>query len=200
MRLVIIDFEATCWKYKPKNPTQEIIEIGYVIAELPSLERLEAGSIIVRPVFNPKLSKFCTKLTSITQDMVKKGIKFSKALAMFAETLKPGDIFGSWGAFDKKILHNNCQVFGDVYPFQTNHINVKTLVGKLMSDTALHWTRRGGGLMSAVQKLNIDFEGKWHRGGDDAINILNVIVACQDYLDHSGRELSFADEIIELSE
>lgn len=191
MRFFIIDVEATCWEQKPTDLVQEIIEFGCTIATLPDLNRIKTHSILVKPCIHPNLSDFCTELTGITQEMIDKdGVSYYLAHEELSDMICDGDIMGSWGAFDRKIIRSNCHIHDCEYPFKTGHVNLKPMVAQLM-----RWESRGVGLMTAIQRLNMEFEGKWHRGVDDARNILSILKATQDHLDYNGSNNSVAKEI-----
>ena len=66
--LLVIDFEATCGAKGSEPKPQEIIE--FPCALLNTNKGFEIEAIFheyVRPVHNPKLTRFCTELTGITQ-------------------------------------------------------------------------------------------------------------------------------------
>ena len=72
MRILIIDLEATCWENasREQRNDMETIEIGCAVVEPYTMKLLHEIDIIVKPAFHPKLTNFCTELTSITQEMV----------------------------------------------------------------------------------------------------------------------------------
>lgn len=200
MSLCITDFEATCWNYRPRNPTQEIIEIGCVRIDPETLDEIDSICVLIKPKYNPKLSKFCTRLTNITQEMIdSQGVKFGEGLSKWAATIKPDDVFCSWGDFDRKILMNNCKLFRNPYPFRTRHINIKPFIGRVMINAGKMWEKTGCGLATAVQRVNLTFEGVQHRGIDDARNIVNVMREIQAILDYSGEEISLGKKLVEMS-
>ncbi len=65
--LLILDFEATCDVKKGNNKPQEIIEFPCLKLDSRTLEIEGAFHQYVSPTAHPKLSKFCTELTGITQ-------------------------------------------------------------------------------------------------------------------------------------
>ena len=69
--LAIIDFEATCCDKNsfPRNE-MEIIEIGMVIVDYDTFEKVSEFQSFVKPVRHDKLTAFCKNLTSITQETV----------------------------------------------------------------------------------------------------------------------------------
>eukprot|EP00494_Astrolonche_serrata_P033168 UN33437 len=71
--IAVLDFEATCEKNQRINP-QEIIEFPVMLVDTSLNQVVATFHEYVRPIHNPKLSKFCTELTGITQQMVTKHI------------------------------------------------------------------------------------------------------------------------------
>jgi len=63
---IIYDLEATCWRSRAPKQV-EIIEIGAVKVD-ENLEIISEFCLFVRPLLHPEISKFCTQLTSITQN------------------------------------------------------------------------------------------------------------------------------------
>jgi 3'-5' exoribonuclease 1 len=76
--LVVVDLEATCWP--PADPRgredMEIIEIGALLVETPSLEPVDEFDSFVRPLRHPTLSDFCKELTSIDQEDIDQAAPF----------------------------------------------------------------------------------------------------------------------------
>lgn len=67
--ILVCDFEATCESGSVDYP-HEIIEFPVVVLDTASLQVVAEFHSYVRPVMNPKLTRFCTELTGITQQMV----------------------------------------------------------------------------------------------------------------------------------
>ena len=69
--VLIVDVESTCWK-KHKNPPgeqSEIIEIGICTYHIETGEIKDKKSIFIKPT-ESTVSPFCTKLTTITPEML----------------------------------------------------------------------------------------------------------------------------------
>ena len=65
--ILIVDVECTCWPTEPPpGETSEIIEIGLALVDVPALQILQTGDIMVRPQ-RSKVSDYCTQLTTLTQ-------------------------------------------------------------------------------------------------------------------------------------
>ena len=89
--LVVLDFEWTCDnKVKGFGPL-EIIEFPSVLVSCAYPPKaVSQFQVYCRPVVNPTLSKFCTSLTAITQEMVASSCPLSiHALARFRSTCPP---------------------------------------------------------------------------------------------------------------
>lgn len=191
MRLVVTDFEATCWDRKTVAPNeysallakQEIIEIGCCFVTISELQIVHKMGIIVRPIFYPQLSDFCKNLTGITQLEVDSGAPFADAVASWVGLAEKGDLFCSWGDFDRKILEKNCRLLGVSYPWD-NHLNLKKLVAEELNLNPASISRR-------CNELNVPFVGKRHRGLDDAENIVSILEAlCERLFEDFGEILS----------
>jgi inhibitor of KinA sporulation pathway (predicted exonuclease) len=162
MKILVVDLEATCWKdgIAPKGEHQEIIEIGYCLFDLTTLERSDKTSILIIPT-RSRVSKFCTDLTSLTQEQVDQGITFYEACDQI-EHYKHLP-WSAWGDWDLKIMKNQCKAFGVQMPFSSRHINIKQLFSTVFNVKKL-------GMQEALKICNIQLEGHHHRGHDDAWN------------------------------
>jgi len=186
-RLLIVDLEATCWeRAQHRAEDMETIEIGAVLVDPrePATAPLEFERL-VRPMHRPQLSEFCVRLTGIRQADVDAARGFTEVLSEFCAWF--GDpqavLFASWGRFDRRQLESDCARHAWLYPFGERHLNLK------------HWCAarlgtRPGGLAQAVAKCGLTFDGRHHRGLDDARNIWRVARAA------GGDELrTLADEV-----
>jgi inhibitor of KinA sporulation pathway (predicted exonuclease)/RNA:NAD 2'-phosphotransferase (TPT1/KptA family) len=77
--LLVLDFEATCDDDRKFRP-QEVIEFPIVCVDTKTLKCETLFHRYVRPITNRKLTKFCTKLTGITQEVVDSSKPFSNIL------------------------------------------------------------------------------------------------------------------------
>jgi len=171
--VLVIDVESTCWEppeFQPKNEISEIIEIGIAVVNINDLQIKENESIIIRPQ-KSKVSKFCTKLTTLTQEYVNQGVTFEAAMAILRKNYDSENrTFISWGDYDRKMFERNSRDYGVKYPFGPRHMNLKN------SFTLLHGLEREPGLDNALDYLGMKLEGTHHRGVDDARNIANVFI------------------------
>lgn len=171
--VLVIDVETTCWEppeIQPENEIQEIIEIGIAVVNINKLEIVDNTSIIVRPQ-NSKLSKFCTQLTTLTQEYVDQGCTFQAACQILKKNYNANNsTFVSWGDFDRKMFERNCQHYDCKYPFGPRHLNLKNTF------TVLHGLDREPGMDGALEHLKLNLEGTHHRGIDDTKNIAKILI------------------------
>ena len=112
---VIYDTEYTAWEgsresnWKLPGEYREIIEIGAVRAFVRGNKIIvkEEFSVLVKPIINPKLSLYITKLCGITQKMIdKEGVLFDNAWKRFLKFTKGAMKVLSFGE-DNLILKEN---------------------------------------------------------------------------------------------
>lgn len=81
---MVLDFEFTTYGDKaygkPRAFFPEIIEIGAVLLDVSSLNIEPLYQSFVRPLFFPRLTPECTRLTQISQQDVDGGVALSPAL------------------------------------------------------------------------------------------------------------------------
>lgn len=189
--ILVVDLEATCWENNVDGldrrqtvDDMEIIEFGCVLAKT-SGRIVDTRSFLVRPQVHPKLSSFCTHLTTITQKDVDASPIYDDVVKQIDTWLATYDLFawGSWGQYDKNQIeaerrrHNRCPAFNYL-----PHINLKKLWRK---DNGTGKSRKGG-LRSALSFHDLTFEGTQHRGIDDARNIAKLL----HFLDFEGVKSS----------
>lgn len=173
-KIIVIDIEATCWNGKtPPNQVSEIIEFGISVLNTDTGEITQNQGILVKPE-RSKVSPFCTELTTITQELLDtEGISFEEACAKLRNEYKAKEyVWASYGAYDLKMIKNQCKIRGVEYPLSQEHINVKELFSKVKVLT------RKVGMKGALHILDIPLEGTHHRGVDDAKNIAKVLDWC----------------------
>ena len=169
---LVIDLEATCCNdgQFPREE-MEIIEIGAVVADGRTFEPIDEFQTFVRPTRHTALTDFCRELTGIGQADVDSADGFPEAMNRLSEWLagSPDAIFCSWGEYDRRQFERDCVCHAVAWPFGDQHVNLKK-----------HYTdqfglKRGGGFGHALSKHNLTFEGRPHRGIDDARNIVRML-------------------------
>jgi inhibitor of KinA sporulation pathway (predicted exonuclease) len=175
---LVIDLEATCddGERMPREET-EIIEIGAVLCEQESLKNVAEFQTFVRPLRHPKLTPFCTRLTTITQEQVAAAPTFSVAVQRLGAWLRDKGamgqvVFCSWGDYDKNQLAREERRNGIRLPLGTEHMNLKESFRRRSGDDK----KLGTG--QALVRVALRFEGTAHRGIDDARNIARLLPYC----------------------
>jgi len=118
----VVDLEATCCDQDPVTIAREqteTIEIGAVMVDGADLVPIVEFQAFIRPVRNPQLTKFCTDLTTITQNDVDQAKTFPKVFGEFLDWANgfPGWLFSSWGAYDVTQIPRDCAYWGIDPPF-----------------------------------------------------------------------------------
>jgi len=173
-KIIVIDLEATCWDGKiPSGQVNEIIEIGICILDTVKGEISKNKGILIKPE-RSEVSEFCTKLTTITQNMLDlEGISFEEACIKLREEYNPKEYtWASYGFYDLNMFKKQCKFRNIEYPLSQEHINVKELFSKVKGLT------KKVGMNEALNMLNIELEGTHHRGIDDARNIAKILYWC----------------------
>lgn len=172
----VLDLEATCCDDGSiRRQDTEIIEIGAVLCDAYTLEPVEELQCFVKPVRHPKLTRFCTELTSITQAQVDAGVTLAKALSMLGKWFTRGEtLFCSWGDYDRNQFAIEARRNGLRLPFGPDHLNLKRAFSERRGESKQH------GMAEALRLAGIRLSGTHHRGIDDARNIAKLLPLCVD--------------------
>ncbi|MHC4875585.1 MAG: 3'-5' exonuclease [Planctomycetota bacterium] len=172
--ILVIDLEATCSDdNRVPREEMEIIEIGAVLASGQQWSPVAEFQTFVQPVRNPELTDFCCELTGITPADIAGAPPFADAMQSLGRWLEewPEAVFGSWGGYDKRQFQRDCEYHSVDYPFGERHINLK-------EEFAVRFRlKHGRGLQHVLADQGIEFEGRPHRGIDDARNITRLLPA-----------------------
>lgn len=150
----------------------EIIEFGCALATRQG-DLIDSRSFLVRPTRYPELSEFCQSLTGITQEMVDQAPTFPEVVVALNEWLgKPSYdfVWCSWGNYDRRHIAEQCRQEGVAaivmdYP----HLNLKRIWRRTTGQ------KRRNGLANALAYHGMAFEGRLHRGVDDARNMVRLL-------------------------
>jgi inhibitor of KinA sporulation pathway (predicted exonuclease) len=169
---LVLDLEATCCDQGtiPREET-EIIEIGAVMVQASTLQLVDEFCTFVRPVLHPRLTAFCTEMTSIAQQQVDSAPLLAEALLHIRRWAEqyPRYLFCSWGDYDRNQIEHECQRAGIPYPFAGDHLNLKVLFSQQQG------LQKRFGMAGALRKVGLPLEGTHHRGIDDARNIARLL-------------------------
>jgi inhibitor of KinA sporulation pathway (predicted exonuclease) len=169
---LVVDLEATCDDQDSiPRAESEIIEIGAVVVDPAALVPLAEFQTFVRPQRHPRLTPFCTRLTSITQAQVDNAPRFPEALARLDEFIRPHRPvrFCSWGDYDRNQLSRDAARHGVRLPLGQEHVNLKEAFRRAAGDAK----KLGTG--QALTRVGLRFEGTAHRGIDDARDIAHLL-------------------------
>lgn len=179
---LVVDLEATCDEdHRIPREQTEIIELGAVLCDGATLLPQAEFQTFVKPVRHPRLTPFCTRLTSITQADVDAAPGFASAMqklaAFLRERTQPGPsasafTFCSWGDYDRQQLGRDERRHGVRVPLGSQHLNLK----EAFSRRAGADSRLGCG--QALRRVGLRFVGTAHRGIDDARNIARLLPYC----------------------
>lgn len=169
--VVVIDLEATCWESRTETAakTSEIIEVGICVLDVLTGEITKPQGIIVKPIAS-EISPFCEQLTGITQEMVDAGVTFESAIKTMVSDYSINDrIVAAYVNYDRNKLKQECARYGIEFSIGHTYLNVSALaILKLKTGKRL-------GLDQACEMFGLPFEGRMHRGVDDAQMIAKVL-------------------------
>lgn len=170
--LLLVDIASSCWEKpvdQPAGQENEIIEIGAVPISIKNLTIGEPKNWLIKPI-KSKISKFCTRITTITQEQVDAGVSFEDACKGLIKDMDAQKIpWISWGDFDRRMFMMQCEKFQVNYPFGAGHWNFKETFAKFMG------LEHDVGLPIALKLLGIEFIGIHHRPAWDVMNIGRLI-------------------------
>ncbi|GFT96069.1 ERI1 exoribonuclease 3 [Trichonephila clavipes] len=174
---LVLDFEATCDSPKTLVP-QEVIEFPVLKVSSLSFEVESIFHSYVKPVIHPDLTKFCTQLTGITQDVVDAYPEFEEVFEEFQSWLeienlldpKTSFVFVTVGNWDLKYLfpvqYKGLRV---PYPeYMKRWINLKAS----FADLSTVYPRN---MVTMMKYCQLEHEGRLHSGIDDCKNIARVL-------------------------
>jgi inhibitor of KinA sporulation pathway (predicted exonuclease) len=169
--VIVIDLEATCWETVEETAlnTSEIIEIGVCVLDVQTGDIRNPKGLIIKPR-KSKISLFCEQLTSISQEMVDAGMSFERAIKLLQlEYGVSRRIMAAYGNYDQNMLKKECER-RDVKPtFGPTYLNISAMAAlKLKVNKRL-------GLEEALAGFGLKFEGRPHRGVDDAVMAAKVL-------------------------
>jgi inhibitor of KinA sporulation pathway (predicted exonuclease) len=165
--LCAMDLELTCWDSGDPDAApaedREITEIGVVVYDL-QYNEVSRISHVVRPTLYPKISKYNTELTGITQEEVDAANPLPQTLRqLFEEGLPPVHefVWVTWSR-DPDWLMDEIRRKRITLEFDPRYVDVK------LCDAAITGKRRT--LKKALRAHNIPQEYPAHRALPDAIS------------------------------
>ncbi|MFT5357511.1 MAG: ERI1 exoribonuclease 3 [Polyangiales bacterium] len=199
---VVLDFEATCDKPKAPEP-HEIIEFPSVLLDAAGMDTKAEFESFVRPTHHPTLTPFCTELTGIEQSQVDAAEAFPEVFKAHQAWLESHDLpaspppgeslshaFLTCGDWDlQTMLPSQLAVtqppIGFVPHAYRRWINIKRPFA------AWNGTPVKNGMLGMLKALDLELEGRHHRGIDDCRNIARIARA----LVERGQKLEIDGEL-----
>ncbi len=168
MHYIILDLEwNNTYARRTKGFLNEIIEIGAVMLD-DKLNTIDKFSCFVKPQVGKKLRGSVKRLTSITNDDIKNGIVFTRAMSKFRDWIgSEENVILTWGDGDIRVLIENFKYLNgiDTIPFLTNYVDIQDYVQTVLKVSKSQQL----GLSAAAEMLEIDESAFFHhRALDDS--------------------------------
>lgn len=171
-KVFVVDIECTCYDNTlAKDVTQfsDIIQIGVASYDIKTQMIAKEANIYVIPT-RSNISYFCTELTGLSPELIDKyGINFADACAQLVALGTKETSWYSCGNFDRIMFENHCRDFAVEYPFSDKHYNIKSIFANA------HHTKKQKGMVSMLNHLGINLDGRHHDGLDDAYNTAKIV-------------------------
>ncbi|RXG60065.1 hypothetical protein Avbf_14991 [Armadillidium vulgare] len=162
---LVLDFEATCQE-GTRISRPEIIEFPVLKVDSRTFDVTAKFHRYVRPVLNPQLTDFCTKLTGITQFQT-----------WLLEKVGPKErfLFVTCGDWDlKSMLPDQCKRECIILP---SYFNTWMNIKKAYAHVTGVFTK---GMLAMLNDLKLEHIGRHHSGIDDCTNIVSILKALND--------------------
>ncbi|WP_118974178.1 3'-5' exonuclease [Taibaiella koreensis] len=170
-KILVIDLEATCWEGEaPRGQISEVIEIGTCLLDTRTGDISDNEALLIKPG-RSTVSQFCTQLTTITGELLEQeGISFLAACKRLQHLQQY--TWASYGAYDLRMMRDQCARMQCPYPLSAQHINVKEWFSLQKG------LKKKPGMKGALDLLGLPLMGTHHRGVDDARNIASILYWC----------------------
>lgn len=168
LHYIILDLEwNNTYARRIKGFFNEIIEIGAVMLD-DNLKEIDEFSCFVNAQVGKKLRSNIKRLTNITNDDIKGGIVFTKAMSKFRDWIgNEENVVLTWGDGDIRVLIENFKYLNgiDTIPFLSNYVDVQKYVQNILGVSTSHQL----GLSPAAEALEISEDDfSHHRALDDS--------------------------------
>ena len=174
--IFIVDFEATCGPGVSASDI-EIIEFGGILLPLAQAVDPEQGVPFhqyIKPIKNPKLTRFCTKLTGVTQSDVNDAEEFLSVMSVITDWFSELQVsmsktlFTSWSPFDGQQLKRECLHNDIPCPF-LHFLDLQHCFKQTQQQSTMH------SVSKALEIVGLEFEGRQHSAIDDARNTARLL-------------------------
>ena len=167
MNFVIVDLEwNNTYGRKTKSFINEIIEIGAIMLD-ENLCEISRYSSFIKAQIGKKLRGSVKQLTHITNEDIRSGIPFTKALSELRRWIGTDEnTVVTWGDGDIRVLIENYRYLNgiEIIPFLSNYADLQNYFQRMMHTSPSHQV----GLSAAAEMLGINIESfSLHRAVDD---------------------------------
>ena len=175
MDYIVLDLE---WNQNPYGKNNfhpdmpfEIIEIG-AIRVTKDLKMLDSYKQVVRPRVYKKLHYKIQEITHFTNEELKRGMDFRRAIREFLEWCGENYMFCTWGSMDLTELQKNMKHYGleRILEFPLFYVDLQKMFSLRYDDGHMKRT-----LSAAVEFLEIHEDHPFHRALDDAYYTARVM-------------------------
>lgn len=168
------------------QPTQTIIQVGYVIGDIHTGHIHES---VCREVYTEEeISPYIVQLTGVTQDMVDDGYELLDVYHEMVDKFKDYNCFRNcltWGGGDSQDLREALHLDDVQYLFGRRWIDAKTL---FVSRCIARGEKHQAGLAKAMTRMGLRFDGRKHNACDDAFNTFRIYRQLLEELPNSKVE------------
>lgn len=183
-KLHIVDLEATCWLDKQYQEEQsELLEFGLVEVDLEAQVIKKQFSRLIIPT-QTDISAYCTKLTGITQELIKnQGVDLASfAASLRAEFPSSEIVWAGWG-HDKAFFDEALRKAKVANPLEhCEYINLQWLYSFLRGKSEIL------SLHKALEAEGLEFvNGTQHRALPDAYNTARVMLSLLSRIQFFGK-------------
>lgn len=173
-RLAVVDFEATFYDTADEQVAygKEIIEMGWCLLEPATGEVLDRKQFFIKPT-KGYVSARCTELTGITPERVAGAESFLSTMGeVFQLHQRLGiKVWAAFGHYDRDMLQAQCKVEDVPNPWEGQRFfNIRELAGAYLG-----YGKNQPGLVKALNRAGLEFEGAEHSGLDDAVNTARLL-------------------------
>lgn len=165
------------------QPSQKIIQIGYVVGNIFSGEIVDRGTIFINP--GETLNPYIIQLCSIKQEEVDAGVTVLDGYNQLVTVANKYDLptnLITWGGGDAEALRKQAGLMDVKWRFGRRFTDVKTV---MVSYCLANQKKMAGGLSKSMNKLGLSFTGTKHQAEDDAYNTFNIYVELLKRMKHA---------------
>lgn len=168
MHYIILDLEwNNAYARRKKAFFNEIIEIGAVMLD-DEMNIIDQFSCLIKAQITKKLRGNIKRLTSITNEDIKNGVVFTRAMSAFRDWIgSEENVILSWGDGDIRVLIENFKYLNgiDTVPFLSNYSDAQVYVQNVLKVSRSQQL----GLSAAAELLGIDeSQFSHHRALEDS--------------------------------